>query len=475
MNKYVSSEALYALLANDDVLLFCPPWRFQRQHKHLHTDLLYRFGFRRLGTVVPASASLNSRWAPLTIYHNYLLPNKEMCIIYMPQRPIIVTYIDVLHRHTMKLYSFVHIPDIPVTDSNCYTPFPVLENERSFTGQATIPSRTKGFDITRAVDADVGSRVASELMHTLAEASPATAFPLQGTTDGYYWKSPRHWMCVEPRLKQFHEQDHVFLLADIVLQIRNIIQATFCAVVEATAGICEVFFHTAVSSKRRNLRSLPILSLSEMQSVANDANDSLTLKALMCTSVTREEGDGEFHPVESLVFDPWLLFAIRNFLPRESTLFSLVQNTRMIEPVDGAVVIVARETYLRDPAVEYTRVWTDTLVDITTEECGQEGIPVVTVTSPLVAQMDNDGILGRTIDEIGGISSEHGQSQHTTTIILMGDTAYTYDDTIPFLIKASNWDRDALKGALDSPMYKLQGLLMDMHPFSNESTAEEVL
>jgi hypothetical protein len=431
-----------------------------------------------MDTGVAESPSLNSQWAPLNVYHNKQLPNSEVCIVLVPQRPICVTYLDVLDKRTMTVHSFLHIPDIPVTASKGYTPFPVLENERSFPRCSTVPPPGR-FDIARAVESDIGTRMASELIDTLAESSPDTMLPLQRTIDGYYWKSPRHWLTVEPRLKQFHKQDHIYVLADVVLQIRNIVQAAFCARAEATATICEVFFRAAVSSPRRNLRTLPVLSLADMQSVASDANDSLTIKALMCTIVNRkaESFEGEFHPLETLVSDPWLLFALRAFLPRDSPLFALLQTSKRLEPVERPVVLTVRETVAEETATEYVRLWTDTPVDVTTREgYGEEGIEVVTITSPIVAQMDSDGTLGRNVAESGGISSTHGQSQHTTVVILTGDTAYTYDDTIPFLIKVCGWDKNELRGRLDGPMHALHNLIAVSHPFSDDDpTADGVL
>jgi hypothetical protein len=448
----------------------------------MHTGLLYRFGFRRLHTAGSASPSLNSQWAPLSIYHNNLLPNKEVCIVQVPHRPTVVTYLDVLHKPTLRLYSFIHIPDIPVAANNSFTPFPVLENERGFTTQAIVGSER--FDIARAVDTDIGRRVVDEFIDTLVESSPDTMLPLQGTHDGYYWKDPRHWLTVESRLKQFHEEDHIYVLADVVLQIRNLVQASFCAMAERTATICEVFFRAAVSSSCRNVRTLPVLSLADMRAVVTDANNSLTVKAFMCASVAckeeHEDGftncDGKgFHPLATLVSDPWLLFAIRTFVPRDSSLFAILQNSKRIEPIERAVVFTVRQKFMEGPTMEYVQLWTDTPVDVTTEGYGQEGIPVITITSPIVAQMDNDGTLGRNMEESGGMSSTHGQSQHTTTILFKGDSAYTYDDTLPFLIKVCEWDKDNLGGRLNKPIHTLQSLLADSHSIRDEHATEEVL
>lgn len=481
MDKYVSHEKLYSLLASDEVLLFCPPWscmRRQRRQKSLHTGLLYRFGFRRLGNGDLASPSLNSQWVPLSVYHNNLLPNNEVCIVHLPHKPVVVTYLDVLHQPTLRLSSFVHIPDIPVTVSNSYTPFPVLEKERNFTTQDM--ARSERFNIARAVDVDVSRCVVEEFIDKIAEASPDTMFPLQGTLDGYYWKGPRHWLNVEPRLKQFHEQDHIYMLADVVLQMKNIILDAFCAKAEETAIISKVFFHAATSSLHRNIRPLPMLSVADMQSVASDANDSLTVKALMCSTVIQDEeyGDGlgsenRFQPLVNLVSNPWLLFAIRAFLPRDSSLLAMLQSSKRLEPIDRAIVFTVREISVSGS--EYVRFWADTPVDITIEGCSQEGIPSVTITSPIVAQLDNDGTLGRLMAENGGISSTHGQTQHTTTIILTGEASYIYNDTLPFLIKVCKWDKSELQGKLDRLMQKLQGLLTDSHAFRNEPTTEEVL
>lgn len=478
MDKYVSNDMLHSLLSSNEIILFCPPWpslRRPRRQIGKHTDMIYRFGFRRLDTGVPTSPSINSQWAPLDIYHNSLLPNKELCIVLMPRRPTTVTYIQVLHKATMRIYSFLHIPDIPVTRSNNYTPFhAALENERTFTKQ--IIASTVGFDIARAVDSDDCRRKADELIDSLADSRPDTILPLQGTIDGYYWKSPRHWLTVEPRLKQFHEEDNIFKLADVVLQIRNIVHAAFCAKSEATNNICEVFFCAALSSARRNKRTLPRLSLADMKSIVMDANDSLTVKALMCNSMFRkgEYNEQEFHPLDTLVSDPWLLFAIRNFLPEKNPLFSLLQKSQRVGPVDMPVVFTMHETIAEGTTakLECLKLWTDTAVDITTQRYTEEGIEVVTITSPLVAHMDNCGILGRNVEVSGGIGTTHGQSQHTTTVILMSDAAYTYDDTLPFLIKICMWDNNELRGRLDSPMHMLESLLMDHHAFSDECTAE---
>jgi len=173
--------------------------------------------------------------------------------------------------------------------------------------------------------------------------------------------------------------------------------------------------------------------------------------------------------------DPWLLFSIRNFLPQDSSLFAMLQHSKRLEPIDRAVVFTVREMIAEDPTVKCVRVWTDTPVDITTERYGPEGIPVVTITSPLVAQMDSDGTLGRNMEESGGMTSAHGQSQHTTTIILTGDTAYTYDDTLSFLVKACEWDKNELRCMLDGPMEMLQCLLADNHSFRDERATDEVL
>jgi len=223
-----------------------------------------------------------------------------------------------------------------------------------------------------------------------------------------------------------------------------------------------------------------MLSVADMQSVSTDANDSLTVKALMCTTVIQEEecDDGlgsekRFQPLVTLVSDPWLLFAIRAFLPQDSFLLAMLQSLKRIEPIDRAVVFTVRETFVYGS--EYVRIWADTPVDITTEGYNHEGIPSVTITSPIVAQLDNDGTLGRVMAENGGISSTHGQTQHTTTIILTGEAAYIYNDTLPFLIKVCKWDKSELQGKLDRLMQKLKELLTDSHTFRNEPTTEEVL
>lgn len=185
-NKYVPNNKLYSLLANNNLLLFCPPWpslRHKAQEKSLHTGLLYRFGFRRLDTGDESSPSLNSKWAPLCIYHNNLLPSKELCIIHIPQKPAVVTYVDVLHKETLKLWSFLHIPGYPVTASNTYTPFPDLEKKRMISGESFVGSGC--FDIAKAVECDVAMHVAEEF-DTLVDTSPDTVFPLQPTLDGYY-------------------------------------------------------------------------------------------------------------------------------------------------------------------------------------------------------------------------------------------------------------------------------------------------
>ena len=474
-DKYIPENMLYSLLANNQVLLFCPPWASMRRkarEKNLHTGLLYRFGFRRLDTGDESSPSLNSKWAPLWIYHNKLLPNEELCIIHMPQKPAVVTYVDVLHKNTLKIWSFLHIPGYPVTASNTYTPFPDLEKKRDIRGESVVGSGH--FDIAKAVESDLAMHVAEEF-DTLIHTSPDTVFPLQGTLDGYYWKSIGHWLTVEPRLKQFHHKDHIFVLADVVLEMRNAVLSCFCSMVEASDTICEVLFCETISSSARNTRILPVLSLADMEAVVRDANESLTIKAFMSTNVAGDKkyGPEEFQPLEMLVSDPWLLFALRTFLPRDSPLFELLQNSKILEPIVKAVVFTVRETFnMGNPTVEYMRLWTDTAVDIRTEKLGPEGLSLLTITSPLVEQMNRNGALGTHLKECGGIASSHGQNEHTTAIFLTGDTAYTYDDTIPFLIKASKWNKDKLGSMLVSPLERLGHLLCDSHSFRDECETE---
>ena len=120
-----------------------------------------------------------------------------------------------------------------------------------------------------------------------------------------------------------------------------------------------------------------------------------------------------------------------------------------------------------EPTAEYISLWRDTTVDITTEKLGPEGLFLVTITSPLVEQMDRDGALGTYVKECGGITSTHAQNEHRTTIFLTGDTAYTYDDKLPFLIKPGQWNKQKLLSMLDKPMYMLQHFLCDSHPFKD--------
>jgi len=477
MDRYICDDMLYSILATNDVLLFSPPWPFlrhKRRQKSLYTEMLYRIGFRRRDTD-QSSPSLNSQWAPLTIFHNSCLPNKELCIIHMPQRPMVVTYLEVLHKPTLNLHSFLHIPDIPVTTNGTYTPFPAVEKERSFTGKTIVTAGR--FDIAKAVDADICARMANEVISTAA-STDSTVWPLQGTIDGYFWKSLQHWLTVAPRLKQFNEEDCVYVLTDVVLQIRNIVRGAFCLMAVATDTICEVFFRPATSSVHLNERMLDRLFLADMQSLTCHANKSLTLKALMCTNMCpkTETSEKEIHPLPLLVSDPWLLFALRNFVPKDSFLFSLLQNSKKIEPVDRPIVFTVHETYAGATAaeLEHVRLWTNTPVDVETDDFGQEGIQKITITSPIVVQMDTDGTLGRNVRESGGISSIHGQSQHTTSVFLTPHSAYIYDDTIPFLIKACRWDNNELRSKLDSPLHMLKRLLTDSHSYCDEYT-EEVL
>lgn len=470
MDKYVSENMLYSLMSSQNVLLFCPPWPSMRRNarqKSLYTGLIYRFGFRRLDIEDGVSPSLNSRWADLSVYHNDILPMEELCIIHMPQPPAIVTYIDVLHKKTLRIHSFLHIPNIPVTSSNSYTPFPELEKDMLITNEASVTPMC--FDIARAVESDVAIHVGKHI-DNLADTSPETVFPLQGTLDGYYWKSIGQWLAVEPRLKQFNGNDHVFRLAEVVLQMRRAVLDCFCQDAEATDTVCEVFFCTSVSSLPRNTRNLPVLSLADMQAVVNDANESLTIKAFMSTNVASEKEyyTEEFHPLETLVSDPWLLFALRTFLPADSSLFGLLQKSQKLQPIHNAVVFTVRDTFMKGGGAEYMRLWTETTVDITTENSGNEGIPLVRITSPLVVQIDRDGTLGRRVKECGGIAFTHGQNQHTTTILLTRDTAYTYNDTLPFLIKSTHWNKSKLGSMLAKPMQTLQHLLVDSHLFRDE-------
>ena len=479
MDKYPTNNSLYSLLANNQLLLFCPPWasmrRSARQQNSL-TGLVYRIGFKRLDTGDTDSPSLNSRWADLSIYHNELLPMQEVCIIYMPLKPAVVTYVDVLHKRTLQLHSFLHIPHMPVTASNSYTPFPVVETERLIIGQTRITGGS--FDLAKAVDSDVTLRVAQEVIRPLADATPDTEFPLQETLDGYCWKNLAHWLAVEPRLKQFHKDDHVFMLADVVLEIRNLVLNSFCTSTETTDTICEVFLCTGeLLSSPRNIRTLPPLSKADMQAVVRDANESLTLKAFMSTKLTgeREHGQNKFHPLELLMSDPWLLFALRNFLSQSSPLFALLQSSSRLHPTTNPVVFTIRETFMGEPGAQYQRLWTDTAVNITTVGDGQEGIPVVTIRSHLVQQMDCDGTLGRCMKERGGMSSRHGQNQHATTIFLTGDGTYTYDDTLPFLVKTFPWNRGQLRSILASPLQRLESLMAQSQTFTDESDREEIL
>lgn len=479
MDKYPTDNGLYSLLASNQVLLFCPPWPAMRRSARRHTSLtglVYRIGFSRLDTGDAESPSLNSRWSDLCIYHNELLPNEEVCIIYMPLKPAVVTYVDVLHKRTLKLHSFLHIPYMPVTASNSYTPFPVVETERLMTGQTIV--NCGGFDIAKAVDSDLSSRVAPECIHPLADATPDTEFPLQETLDGYCWKSIAHWVAVGPRLIKFHAYDHVFMLADVVLEIRNMVLDCFCTSTEKTDTICEVSFCTGeLLSAPQNARSLPRLCLADMQAVARDANDSLTLKAFMATKLTVEKEHylNKSHPLEMLVSDPWLLFAIRNFLSPSSPLFALLQSSSKLQPIARPVVFTIRETFTGEPGAQYQTLWTDTTVNITTVEKGPEGIPLVTIRSHIVEQMVCDGTLGICMKDRGGIGSAHGQSQHATTIFLTCESAYTFDDTLPFLVKTFQWNICQLRSILASPLHKLEGLIAQSHTFTDECGREEIL
>lgn len=471
MDKYVPENMLYSLLANNHLLLFCPPWasmRCKARGKDLHSRLLYRFGFRRrhLGEESP---SLNSKWAELSIYHNKLLPNDEMCIIHMPQKPAVVTYIDVLHRNTLKLWSFIHIPDRPVTTSNSYTPFPHLEKTRAISGESFI--RSGVFDIAKAVETDVAMHVSQDF-DTLVDTSPNTVFPLQGTLDGYFWKSVSHWLTTEPQLKQFHAEDHIFVLTGVVLEIRNAVLSCFCRIAESSDTICEVFFRDDNSSLVRNIRTVPEQSLAEMQGLVIDANESLTIKALMSTNKPNDE---YCQPLEMVVCDPWLLFTMRTVLPPNSALFHFLQNSERLQPVEKPIVFTVRETFnMSEPSINYMRVWTDVAVDISSEKHGPEGIPLVTITSPVVQQMDSDGTLGTHLKECGGIASTHAQNEHTTTIFLMNDRALIYDDTLPFLIKSCQWNKGQLASMLDDPMIQLQHLLCDSYSFRDECQTENL-
>lgn len=450
--------------------------RSARQHNSL-TGMVYRIGFKRLDSGDTESPSLNSRWADLCIYHNELLPKQEVCIIYMPLKPAIVTYVDVLHKATLKMHSFLHIPHMPVTATNGYTPFPLVEKERLITGQACVSSRS--FDIAKAVDRDVSMRVAKELIHPLAESTPDTEFPLQETLDGYWWKSITHWLAVEPRLKQLHKEDHIFLLTGVVLEIRNAVLNCFCTSTETSVSVCEVFLCTCEPlASRRNIRTLlPLLSLAEMEAVAIDANESLSLKAIMSTLLNDENGhhQNKFQPLELLVSDPWLLFAIRNFLSQGSPLFTLLQSSGKLQPITKPVVFAIRETFMGEHGAQYQNVWVDTEVNITTVERGQEGIPLVTIRSPIVHQMDRDGTLGSLTKERGGMSSTHAQNHHTTTIFLTRDSTYTYDDTLPFLVKTFQWNKDQLRSILVNPFQKLESLIAHSHPFTDECGRGEIL
>ena len=315
----------------------------------------------------------------------------------------------------------------------------------------------------------------AEEFDTLVDTSPDTVFPLQPTLDGYYWKSIGHWLTVEPRLKQFHPEDHIFVLGDVVQEIRNAVLSCFCSMVEASDTICEVFFCETLSPSAQNIRTLPLLSLADMQAVVRDANESLTIKAFMSTNMVRDKkyDREQFQPLEMLVSDPWLLFALRTFLPKDSSLFELLQNSKRLEPIVKGVVFTVRETFnMGDPAVQCMRLWTNTAVDISTANVGPEGLSLVTITSPVVEQMNRDGTLGTHLKECGGLASPHGQNEHTTAIFLMSDTAYTYDDTLPFLIKASKWNKGQLGSMLANPMQRLEHLLCGSHSFRDEDGTE---
>lgn len=375
-----------------------------------------------------------------------------------------VTYIDVLHKGTLRLHSFIHIPNIPVTATNSYTPFPDLEKVRPITNQTFAQSGT--FDLARAVESNVSTTV-EKLMDSLADSTPETNFPLQVTLDGYCWKSIAHWLAVEPRLKAFHSKDHMFMLCNVVLEMRDAVLSCFCYKAEATDTISEVFFRPAASSSPRNIRTLPLQSQTDMQAIAIDANDSLTMKAFMSTNVSyaKKSDLKEFHPLEMLVSDPWLLFTLRTLLSQDSPLFAFLQKSKKLEPTQKAVVFAVRETFTGERGIEYIRQWTDTRVDFSIGKSGPEGIPLVTITSPLVAQLDTDGILGSRVKDCGGMFSSHGQNQHTTLIFLMSDTAYVYDDTLPFLNKIVPLDNNELGSKCARLLKTLEHLLVYSHVF----------
>lgn len=458
MEIYVTNRILSHSLRPNDVLLFCPPWRSERRQKtDIYTRLFYRIGFIREGD----KESKNTEWAPLNVYRNSSLPNKELCIVNMPPQEYQVTYVDVLHVPTAKLKHFIHVPGSVVSGETNYTPFPELEDEQSFTATG------ENFNLANAaLDARVSEGSTEHVMEKVKKSNQDSFDNLQPTVDGFYWKHPEHWNNVACRLTCFRPTDHVYMLTKAVLQIRDIVQLSFFETCRESDTVYEVFFHERLFSKHLNKRTLPRLSLVEMQSVAKNVNTLLTIKAVICGNMACQKYshldvsiEKQFQALPTLVFDPWLLFAQRAFVARTSCLFKFLQKFKNIEPEDEPIVFtLARGNTL-------TNIWSDMPLDIRRMKKGKEDIPIVNITSPIARYMKNYGLLGEYMESCGGISSTHAQNEHTTVVVLTRDLACIYIDTIPFLIKVWEWDRDKLEAKLREPISTLERLLARSHSY----------
>lgn len=497
MNKYLQDHLLNIRLAEKDVLIFCPPWptMLQERRHNTYTRMMYRFGYRRSDSANERNPSLNGEWLPLDIYHKNFLPNETVCIIDLPRNETVITYVDVLDIPSLRLHSFVHLPEYDISQKKdkdyCYTPFPVEHETISTVDNDDF----SGFDLARAVDPDTDEECASEIVrldtarvvgiHTEEQTtSKDTSYtgvlqtdykrqPLQGTKDGYYWIDREHWLTVRQRLGLYNQRDHINQLTRIVLDIRNTVQEFYSSKMTGLEGdICEVQFQACDSTKQQNVRRMPTLSYEDMQYMCAYTKKSLALKGLMSTNVPCQVDDNDynkfiktkdFQPLVALVSDPWLVFVIKNFIPQSSVLFNMLYMSGQIQKTDAPVIFAVREQLLGGPDMQYVNLWTDTDVAVTMNKEGKEGIPIVKITSSFVVYMKSGGMLGENIVNSGGLSSSHGQGQHTTTIILDKDRFYTYDDTIPFLINVCKWDIEVLADKLKTLFGELMHIIGTNH------------